>query len=228
VTANSTVVTNQGFAYDPAAGAWSPLPNSPTATYRGGSACGFYQFGGWSVPGSDGAVASAAQLPGYGDCGGQPWLSARPAAATLAPGQSRTVTVTLNAADASITQPGTYTAALRLGNDTPYPAPTVPVTLTASPPKTWGKLAGTVDGRGCTGTVVPLPGATVRVSGSHGNWILAADVAGRYAIWLDKRNNPLTLIVTQPGWRSQAATITIKALATTTRNFTLTRSGGCG
>jgi hypothetical protein len=47
---------------------------------------------------------------------------------------------------ASITQPGTYTASVVLTGDTPYPTPSVDVTMVVQPPKTWGKIAGTVTG----------------------------------------------------------------------------------
>jgi hypothetical protein len=63
----------------------------------------------------------------------------------------------------------------------------VPVTLTATPRKTWGKLAGTVSGLGCGGTTTPLPGATIQVSGPAAHWLLTERphlVVSDSVIWL--------------------------------------------
>jgi N-acetylneuraminic acid mutarotase len=228
ITGSDSTLTNQGFAYNPAANTWTPLPNSPSLVYRGGSACGFYRIGGMDAAGN--IYATAEQLPGYGECdggAGVPWLTVSPARATLAPGHSITVTLTLNAADPSVTQPGSYTATLYAGGNTPYLPPTAGVTLTAAPPSTWGKLAGTVRGQACTGAAAPLPGATVQVTSHAGGWTLTADRDGGYGIWLERADNPVTLIVTQPGWLGQTKTARVVAVHTTTVNVTL-RQAGCG
>jgi hypothetical protein len=220
VTADSTVVTNQGFAYDPGSNAWIPLPNAPTTAYEGASACGFYQLGGQL---SDGELtASAAQLPGYSGCGGQDWVSASPAVTTIGVGKSVTVKVTLTSAAPAVTQPGTYTARLRIGSDSPYAAPVIAVRLKVLPPRSWGEITGTVTGKSCTGATEPLIGASVQVDGQHGTWPLTTDTHGHYSLWLDAANDPVTLIVTRPYWKSQADPATIKPGATTTRNITLT------
>jgi hypothetical protein len=221
VTSDGTEITNQGFAFNPATGAWSALPNAPEANYFSVGACGFYAIGGSADQ------TYAEQLPGYGDCGGDTWLSASPSATTIAPGQSATITVTLNAADPSVTRPGSYTATLELANDTPYGTQSVPVTLTATPPASWGQVSGTVEGATCKGTTTPVVGATVQVSGAHGTWELTADTSGNYGLWLDASNDPVTLIVSAPGYQSQAAVVTVTAGATTTRNFTLSPTSSC-
>jgi N-acetylneuraminic acid mutarotase len=230
ITAQSTVLTNQGYAFSPATDAWTPLPNAPgDPVYLGAGACGFYRIGGQGGTNDNPTVsASVAQLPGYGGCGGPSWLTARPSQLTLAPGHSAKVTVLLNAASPSVTQPGTYTATLQFTSDNPYPALTLTVRLTATAPASWGQLAGTVTGRSCKRHAMPLPGATVQVNGAHGTWTLTTGENGRYALWLDKDNGPVTLIVSQPGWQSQVTTARIKAQATTARNFTLTPATSCG
>jgi hypothetical protein len=220
VTGNGTELTNQGFAYDPAHDAWSALPNAPVAGEFEAGACGFYAIGT--------SAEFAEQLPGYGDCGGDPWLSASPSATTVAPGRSATITVTLNAGDAAVTQPGTYTATLEVANDTPYGTKSIPVTLTATPPPAWGQVRGTVDAKACNGITSPLDGANVQVSGANGTWELTADTTGSYGLWLDADNDPLTLIVSAPGYHSQAARVTVTAGATTTHDFTLTTTASCG
>jgi N-acetylneuraminic acid mutarotase len=227
VTDDDKEITNQGYAYDAASNTWTALPNAPLATFRASGACGYYRFGGYYDSNFDPTELNY-ELPGYGDCGGDSWLSASPASSTLQPGQSEKVTVTLNAAAGSVSQPGVYTAALRVSSDTPYAAPTVPVTLTATPPKSWGELAGTVSAQACGGKTAPLANATVQVTGKDGSQVLTTDWAGGYAQWLDTRGNPFTVIVSAPGEQPQADKVTLRALATTTRNFTLTKAGGCG
>ena len=127
VTDDGATVTNQGFAYDPLSGSWSDLPDSGYTDYRGGSGCGFYRIGGSSGGFSPSQVAE--QLPGYDLCGpvNLPWLSESQTQFTLQPGQRITIGVTVNAADSSISQPGLHTAALDLGNDTPYQVPAVAI-----------------------------------------------------------------------------------------------------
>ena len=147
ITQHDSELTNQGFSYDPDNNEWTALPNANSSLYRAASACGLYTVGG-SLGDATG-VAQAEQLPGYSDCDGNfdvGWLSESTSTVTLAPGKSATITFTVDAGDASVAQPGDYSAELAFAADTPYAAPPVHVTLTATPPKTWGKLAGTVLG----------------------------------------------------------------------------------
>lgn len=215
-------LTNQGWAYDPASDAWSALPNANAAAYRFGGALGFYTVGG-----GQGALSAplntAAVLPGYDQGGGTdvPWLSESATSVTVAPGKSATVTVTLDAADPSITQPGTYTAGLTLGSDTPYPLAKIPVTMKVSPPKTWGEITGVVQYTDKGGKLVPIPGATVQIDTWTAHYTLHTDSAGHYALWLDYQNNPLTVIAAKDGYQPQVATVTIKKGVTVTQNFTL-------
>jgi N-acetylneuraminic acid mutarotase len=216
VTQNSGAVTNQGFSYDPAGDAWTPIPNSNNAGYRGASACGFYKIGGFQ-PGT-GTMATAEVLPGMADCddtGQVSWLSSNPTTLTLAPGASAAVTVTGNANVPDITQPGTYTAALVIAPNTPYPVPNIPVSMTVDPPKTWGKITGTV-----TGPSGPLPGAQIQISTTAGHWTLKTDASGHYQLWLDARY-PLQMICSDDGYQPQATTLDIRRGAATTLNFTL-------
>jgi N-acetylneuraminic acid mutarotase len=224
-------LTNEGFAYNPATSAWTPLPNAADTVYRGGSACGLYQIGGITGPYeslNSAPADTAEQLPGYGGCdggAGVPWLSLSQGQLTLAPGQRATVTVTLNAADPSVSQPGTYAATLTAEASTPYLPPAANVTLTASPPRTWGELSGTVEGKACDGSTAPLAGVAVQVDSAAGSWTLTTDTSGRYAIWLDAGDSPLTLITTDPDYLAQAVTASLTAGKTTTVNLTLSRAG---
>jgi hypothetical protein len=129
VTTGDTL-TNQGVAYDPRSGAWTVLPNADIASYRGAGALGFYKLGGspdGSFPSTD-----AEYLPGYAvdPNGDVPWLAESTTRLTLRPHQRATVTVTLDASTSQIALPGTYRTQLVFGSNTPYPLPSVPVTLT--------------------------------------------------------------------------------------------------
>jgi subtilase family serine protease/N-acetylneuraminic acid mutarotase len=126
VTAHSSEVTNAGYAYDPATNRWSALPNANHVVYRGGSACGFYRFGGYDV--NDAQVASAEVLPGYTPCGGAkpiPYLTAAPASGTIPAGGTRKITLTWDGAgqEAFTTSEGYF----KVTATTPYSRPVVAV-----------------------------------------------------------------------------------------------------
>ncbi|MEV8378067.1 S8 family serine peptidase [Kribbella sp. NPDC056861] len=216
----ATAVTNAGFAFDPAAGTWAALPNANQPRYRGGAACGFYRVGGSSggfTPTVEGEV-----LPGLDACSESsadvPWLSLDKTEATLAPGEKVTVAVAL---DATVDQPGTYTASVTIGENTPYSVDPVDVKLTVTPPTTWSKLAGTVTGVAVSGTTAPLPGATVQVDSWAQSYTFITDKDGNYAYWLDRRNNPLTLIAAKDGYKPQTRSTKLVNGQTVVENFAL-------
>jgi Carboxypeptidase regulatory-like domain len=169
-------------------------------------------------------------LPRYDQCTGAtdvPWLSEDNTQVTLQPGASADITVTLNANVAAITQPGTYTAQLAISAKTPYTVAPIPVTFVVNPPKTWGKITGTVTGAGCTGTPAPLSGATVSVASSAASYTVTTDKNGQYVLWLDTRNNPLTVIAAKDGWTPQSVSSKVAPQKTTTANFTLNPKQPC-
>ena len=53
------------------------------------------------------------------------------------------------------------------------------------------------------------------------SWTFATDAEGRYAYWVDRRNNPLTLIVAKDGWKPQTRQARIVAGSPTVENFAL-------
>ncbi|MGQ4513409.1 carboxypeptidase regulatory-like domain-containing protein [Streptomyces sp. DW26H14] len=217
---SQNTLTNRSYAFDPSAGAWSALPNSNVATYRGGGSIGFYKIGGGNAPNTPSSVAEF--LPGYdqGDATDVTWLGESATQLTVKPGGSATLTVTLDASVPEITQPGTYQAGLSLATDTPYTAPKIPVTLQVNPPKTWGKITGTVLGTTAAGSA-PLAGATVQIDSWTSAYTLKTAADGTYALWLDTRNNPLTVIVAKDGYQPTTTTVKITKGATVTRDFTL-------
>ncbi|WP_127353859.1 carboxypeptidase regulatory-like domain-containing protein [Actinacidiphila soli] len=227
VTNGFSTITNQGFAYNPRSDAWTALPNSNNTLYRGGSACAFYKIGG--ATGTSAPSKSSEMLPGYDQCSATndvTWLSEDNTQVTIQPGDSATITATLNA-NAGITQPGTYTAQLTISAKTPYTVAPIPVTFTVNPPKTWGKITGTVTGAGCTAAPGPLTGATVQIDTSAASYSLKTDKNGQYMLWLDTRNNPLTLIAAKEGWAPQTRSVKIAKLKTTTADFTLKPDHTC-
>ncbi|GID32929.1 S8 family serine peptidase [Paractinoplanes brasiliensis] len=212
-------VTNAGFAYDPAAGSWSALPNANTARYRGAASCGFYKVGGSS--GGFNPTTSSEVLPGLEECGAAgdvSWMTLDKTEATLAPGKKLTVTVGITA---TVDQPGAYTGSVGIKENTPYTVAPVGVTLNALPPKTWAKLMGTVTGVPCGGAGAPLAGATVQVDSWATSLTFATDAEGQYAYWLDKRNNPLTLIAAKDGYKPQARTSKVAPAEPKVENFAL-------
>ncbi|MFF3125469.1 carboxypeptidase regulatory-like domain-containing protein [Streptomyces sp. NPDC057908] len=228
VTNGSRSLTNRGVAYSPATDAWTDLPNSNNTLYRGGSACGFYRVGG-----SFGGISPATLvelLPGYGECGGRPdvsWLSEDSTDLTLAPGDSAKVALTMDASVAAVNQPGTYTAKLAVTENTPYRYTPIDVAMTVKPPTTWGRIAGTVTGAGCTDSPAPLKGATVQIDSGNGSFTPKTDKNGHYALWLDIRNNPLKVTAAKDGWAPKERRIEIVRGKTTTADFTLVPDHAC-
>ncbi|WP_043729229.1 carboxypeptidase regulatory-like domain-containing protein, partial [Kutzneria sp. 744] len=214
-------LTNAGYAYDPSTNAWNPLPNANATLFRGGSACGFYRIGG-----SAGGFSPTTQdqlLPGYDQCGEYvsiPWMSVTPTdPVTIAPGKSASFTVKLDAA--SLTQPGAYTASLEVAAVVPHPVAAIPVTFTVKPPSTWGKITGTVTSAACKGGTPPIAGATVQIDTWAASYTLRTDANGNYVLWLDNRNNPLTLIVARDGWQPQTRQVKITKGKSVTADFAL-------
>ncbi|MFJ4922961.1 carboxypeptidase regulatory-like domain-containing protein [Streptomyces sp. NPDC088725] len=216
-------ITNQGYAFDPEDGTWTALPNANAAVYRGGGAVGLYKVGG--ATGTASPVATVETLPGYDQSATADvsWLSESAQELTLQPGKSAKVTVTLDASVAEVTQPGDYSAALTLTSDTPYQVPAVPVVLHVAPPKTWGKITGTVLGTTASGDTAPVAGATVQLDSWAAGYTLTTGKDGGYTLWLDARNNPLTVIAAKDGYQPAVATVKIKKKATVTSDFTLKR-----
>jgi N-acetylneuraminic acid mutarotase len=224
---NGTDVTNQGFAYDPDNDTWSPLPNSNSAGYRGGAACGIYKVGG---DGPAGVSPVVEHLPGYDQCGGDVgWMSESSTEFDVAPGQ--TVTVQVTADSATVSQPGTFSGELVVGTDSPYgSAQPVAVTMNVTPPKTWGKVTGTVSDT----SGAPVAGATVAIctmyaagTGMCGptTYTLKTDGHGAYQLWLNKGFDPLQIIAAEDGYTPLMKIARIQKGATTTVNFALAENG---
>ncbi len=222
VTNGFSTITNQGYAYDPTTNTWTSIPNAQFPRYRGAGSCGFYKIGGSS--GGFAPTTDSELLSGMTQCGTTdiPWMAESPTTATLQPGQSVPVTVTLSATTADqVTQPGTYTAQIGFEQNTPYNVNPENVTMNVTPPKGWGKIAGNVNGLDCSNKTVPLR-AVVFATGKKGfSFTLKTDANGNYAFWAPSGSNPFSLIASASGWIAQTQTVNIKGGKTTTLNFTL-------
>ncbi|WP_246012592.1 carboxypeptidase regulatory-like domain-containing protein [Myceligenerans xiligouense] len=143
------------------------------------------------------------------------WLDAQPGSVTLDPGESVRIVATID--PRAVDQPGTYTADVVLGADTPYAEPSVTATLVANPPGNWGKVSGTVaDTAGA-----PLDGATVHLDGLEKDVTLVTGGDGTYEYWMGVSNNSLTMIVAKDGYVPQVRTGTIVRGQTVTYDFAL-------
>jgi hypothetical protein len=227
---NSLAVTNEGWEYDPAADSWSDLPAANNAEYRGGGSCGMYKIGGST--GGFSPTPYAEVLPGYDQCGGGgadvPWLSENPTTFDVAPGAAVTVTVGLDASQ--VDQPGGYDAKLGVSTDSPYQVSPVDVTMHVNPPRSWGKIKGTVTD---AGSGSPLKGATVEIctmydspTGTCGpvTYTLKTDADGYYQLWLSRGYNPLEVIAAKDGYQPRLKVVRITAGGTSTADFALKKS----
>ncbi|HET8662828.1 MAG TPA: carboxypeptidase regulatory-like domain-containing protein [Nocardioides sp.] len=226
---SSAVVTNEGWEYDPASDSWADLPASNNSVYRGGGSCGMYRIGGST--GGFSPTKFSEVLPGYDQCGGAAdvtWLSEDPTSFDVAPGQ--TVTVTVGMDSSQVDQPGTYDAKLGVATDSPYSIAPIGVEMQVTPPKSWGKVRGTVTN---AATGEPIAGATVDIctmyDGSTGNcgpveFTLKTDADGYYQLWLAKGYNPLQVIAAKDGYSPKSKVVRIKAGGTSTADFALKKS----
>ncbi|WP_392567451.1 carboxypeptidase regulatory-like domain-containing protein [Actinacidiphila glaucinigra] len=219
-------LTNQGFALDPATGTWSALPNANTPTFRSGGATGFYKVGGTVDAYELSPTTTVELLPGYDQEGLSEvtWLGESAKKITLAPGQKTVLTLTFDTAELEVAQHGDYGARLALFTDTPYAVPDIPVSLHVDPPRTWGDISGTILGATPTGGTAPLAGATVQIDSWAGSHTLTTRPDGTFGLWLDTRNNPLTVIVAKDGYRPTVATVRLKKGAVVTHDVTLKRA----
>ena len=216
-------ISNEAWGYDPTSDAWVDLPNPNTPTYRGAAACGIVRVGGDT--GGFLPTDVVEHLPGFDDCGDNgtdvPWLHLSRTEATLEPGGSVTVQVTT---DGDVPQPGSYSAGVKVVGGVPGSEPTVPVTMTVTPPATWGKLAGLVEGESCIGELYPIPGASVDATPTRTeqpHWRMVTDEEGRYARWIDTRMGELELIASATMHLSESALVTPLRGQVTEQDFDL-------
>ncbi len=221
-------VTDEAAEYNPATDRWRDLPSTNTPLYGAGSACGLYQVGGFDPHGPV-TRPDVALLAGYDQCAtGPSWLSTSNSDVQLAPGESATVTITLNSV--GLTQPGDYAGSMWIDTDTPYRFAPVEVSLHVTPPSTWGKISGSVadatSGAALAGATVVICTMYDKHSGACGpvTYTFKTDESGRYQLWLNKGYSPLQVSAAKDGYEPSARLATITSGATTTVDFALKRS----
>jgi N-acetylneuraminic acid mutarotase len=221
VTNGFNTVTNQGYAYDPTSNTWSAIPNAQFPVYRAAGSCGFYKIGGST--GGFAPQSTAEALSGLTTCGTTviPWMSENPTTATIQPGQSVAVTVTLSATTADqVTQPGTYTGQVGFEQDTPYDVNPVDVTMNVTPPKSWGEIKGTLSGENCSQVTAPLRGVVYANQGKGTTqYTLPTSPAGAYQFWGPR--GAWSLQASAANWIPVTTSASIKAGTVLTVNITL-------
>lgn len=222
-------VTTKVTAYDPVTDTWTSLPSTANAQYRGSGACGFYKIGGVVAEFPAPRTRLVERLPGYDKCGqsGAPWMSLSTVKGTVQPGQSVVVTVNVSLADAD--QPGTFSGAISITEDTPHRLLPVRVDITAVPPASWGKVEGVVTGLGnCDTPGTPLAGATVDIDGTPRDFQLTTGPDGKFAAWMDNANGPVSVRATRAGFVAKSLQgVAVTAGKTTRADVALRPEQGC-
>ncbi|MPZ51236.1 MAG: S8 family serine peptidase, partial [Acidimicrobiia bacterium] len=216
VADGSATVTNVGYYFDPASGEWDSLPNSNHARFRTAGACGFYKIGGSS--GGFNADQASEHLLGFDVCGSDDasWLWENPTEGTIEPGASAIVTVNFDASVPDVDQPGTYSAELMVSDDTPHSANRIPMVMNVTPPDTWGRVIGNIEGlERCDAAGSPLSGATITVDGEE----LTTDGDGQYTRWLEQGD--YTIEIAADGYESATTPVTVEGGGDTTGDLSL-------
>ena len=152
-----------------------------------------------------------------------PWLTEDPISGTVASGSAQDVDVGWWA---NVDQPGAYHAGLRiLTNDPHHPDVVLPVTMTVTPPPTWGNLRGSITTAGyCDNAPAPLGNARIEIE--NGTAIsTTTDGDGTYALWLEA--GTYTATVSAAGHLSDTRAVTITAGNTITHDRVLRRLQPC-
>ena len=152
-----------------------------------------------------------------GGGGSMDWVTTTPAEFTLAPGQSKTITAALNGV---VPQPGTFTGSIVADAETPYDAPSVDVSMKINPPKSWGKLSGTVGGFTPDG-VVSLGDSVVQLNGRFSTVTLVTGADGKYEYWFDKSERTTQIIATSNGYAPQVGSAKVTAGTNVVTDFEL-------
>ena len=171
--------------------------DTPASLYDGLAMC-------YTYPGSSGCVA-----------GDVPWVSEDPISGTIPAFGSFPIDVNFNSA--VVTQPGVYTATLKVTNNDPLsPAIPVPLTMNVLPTQTLGVLEGTVTSDRPGGSLV----ADILIASNEGmTWTVPTDANGFYYLWLEEGDYSVT--ANSSDYLPQSADLTIVASETTTQDFML-------
>ena len=190
--------------------------------------------GAWGV--IDDLSASLAgnwMIRGSGVTGGVdvPWLSELPVTGTIAPSGTQQAMITFDGGVPETNQPGTYYASILVADDTPYRLASIPMTMTLTPPSTWGRVTGKVQSLGYCDVATPtlLADAPITITGQGGAvWYTSSDVSGTYQLWLDAVYSPLTITVSAPDHVTKVYTnVIVSESETTTQDLSLRWNKPC-
>jgi hypothetical protein len=159
------------------------------------------------------------------------WFSQTPLTGTLGTGAAQSVQIGWNAGVADITQPGIYTATLKIDNNDPAAQNTVlPVALTVLPAADQSLLTGVVSTTGiCDVNPAPINGAQVYLQGNAGfTQTLLTNAAGAYSYYVAAAQSPFTVTVTAPDHPVTAVGgVAVSGGVTKTQDFTLRLQKPC-
>ncbi len=211
------------LAFDPVSSTWEFFEPRADASYRGSAACGLYSIGGITPQHPFPRVRLVERLGGFDTCEERAnnWLTLDRTTGELAPGESVTIHVTVDAGDL---QPGSYFSALGVDEDTPRIVQPVFVEMKVARPASWGTVQGVISGLGrCDSPGSPLSNADVSanglssVSGRDGRYSLSADAAG----------GPVAVTFQAPGYLDKTVQVTLAAGQTVTSDVNLNLDRPC-
>ncbi len=150
------------------------------------------------------------------------WLSLDPAAGTLAASGGQAV-IDATFDGTNVPEPGQYTTAINVAQDTPYDVDPIDVTMNVIPSPDMGMLQGTVNSQGyCDSDPFPAAGANVLIESATNTWTRTADENGYYSFFVNAGQSPLTVTVSAPVHEVGVETdVIITAQMTTTVDFDL-------
>jgi len=155
------------------------------------------------------------------------WLAEAPITGTMvADTGEQLVDVGFDASQ--VDQPGEYYADLWVASDDPDSPIILPVTMTVTPPASWGQVAGVVSSLGhCDVTTAALEGAEVVIWEAGGTAVvtLTTDAAGAYSYWL--LNGTYTVTVAAADHVGASAVVAVPASGAVAQDFSLTWLGPC-
>ncbi|THV32158.1 S8 family serine peptidase [Glycomyces paridis] len=162
---------------------------------------------------------------GYAYPGDTSWLTTGVDSVVVPAGETVRVAVKTSATEAAgVDQPGTYTATLSLDVVSPYPSPTVAVSMLVVPTVEQGKLVGTVEAETCDGTTVAIEEAQVQVRVEDGDaFHFWTDADGAYSYWFEEGS--YTVIASKDGYAADFAAVDVLAGDTADLSFTLEELG---
>jgi subtilisin family serine protease len=159
-----------------------------------------------------------------------PWLTINPGGGTFSVEPSATgFLATLNFDAGAVPSVGQYHASLVVTHDTPYPVPSMPITMNVTAPASFGELNGTVQSLGyCDAAPAPAAGAAVTVISNANTYNLTTNASGQYSLFLDSGESPLEIVVSAAQHLGQSRDgVVVTAGGVTTEDFDLRLDAPC-